>query len=417
MSWRRQVMIVFLISFLLRFLILCILGPLADPPTSYNEQCRIALYLLHGTGFVSPVGPERNDPSSWYAPGFIAFMACVMWFFGEHSNATWVTIHIANLLAQSGAMAVWFLVGRVLLGRRVAVCAAFLMTITLALPPWTSIWDTYVAMFAGSVSLAVFILFRIKSWRGYFMTGALCGATALINPFYSTSYPLWFLWKTRFMLRNKKGTMKMMQYKLLPFLVGFGLVILPWTVRNCYIFKDFFYIRGNLGFELWIGNAPSITAGNFIADFKRINPIFDKTEADRLVSMGEYAYFKACRQQALKWIADDPLRIGVLSIHKIKWFWIGQLSYEKDTFVYMVKILFFSAPGILSLIGAWLSFRQRSFSWLLQATLFIFPLPYYFTTSSIRYRQPIEPLVLLFTSVFLIWLFDKLKKFRRRRIV
>ena len=68
-GWRRQAVVVFVVALVLRLGYVGVIGKLGARPPDYREQVRIASYILHGTGFVSPVGPERDDPSSWYVPG------------------------------------------------------------------------------------------------------------------------------------------------------------------------------------------------------------------------------------------------------------------------------------------------------------------------------------------------------------
>jgi len=93
---------------------------LTAPTYPDNEQFRMAKYLLHGRSFVCPVGPERDDPSSWYAPGYIALMSGIMGVFGEATPTSMAVIRFSNILAMSLALELFFLVGCKLFGVRIA---------------------------------------------------------------------------------------------------------------------------------------------------------------------------------------------------------------------------------------------------------------------------------------------------------
>ena len=84
-------------------------GELTASTTLHNEQFKMAKYLLHGTGFVCPVGPERDDPSSWYSPGYIGLMSAIMAGLGEESAVSLAVIRLSNIAAVSVAIGLYFI--------------------------------------------------------------------------------------------------------------------------------------------------------------------------------------------------------------------------------------------------------------------------------------------------------------------
>ena len=107
MPSRRQMLVVFLAALTLRAGYVAGTGKLGAPPPDYREQVRMARYLVHGSGFVSPVGPERDDPSSWYVPGYVGLVAGVFKLCGEDSYASLAIVRLLGLLTQAGAIALW----------------------------------------------------------------------------------------------------------------------------------------------------------------------------------------------------------------------------------------------------------------------------------------------------------------------
>ena len=412
LGWRRQALLVFVCAFGVRFGYLAATHQLTKPPPPFREQVRMARYLVHGTGFVSPVGPERDDPSSWYAPGYVAGLAGVFAVFGEESATALAVARILGLLAVSGAAALAVVVGRRLLGRRAAALAALLLIFT---PSITSVaaelWDTLFITVGGMLCLTLFVFGRLEQrWR-QFLAGAVCGGVALINPCFTTCYPIWVLWN-RTWRRPGEWVKPRLGLHSATVLAGFILVILPWTIRNRVTFGEWFYLRGNLGLELWVANAPWSDGSIFAEDGRRIHPVFDDAEAARLVTGGEYNYFNDCMAEAKTVFATDPERVLRLSLRRIRWFWLGNYSERFSRVRLILKFIGFAVPGVLGLAGAVLVLRRRRRFWLLPAMLLIFPLPYYFTIPMVRYRIPLEPIVLLLTAFVLS---EMVGAIRRRR--
>lgn len=413
MPSRRQALAVCCASLLLRVTYLGFTGTLTAAPPEFNEQVRMARYLLHGTGFVSPIGPERHDPSCWYAPGYIAVLAAVFWVFGEGTSAAWVAARLLNLAALSAALGLWTLLARFYLGRRVAAVAAVLMVLSPSLTAKShDIWDTFAVTFAAALCLSVFSFTPPRRWTSACAAGMLCGATALINPCFTLCYPAWALrgWRAATRARNAPPSGRIGY--LVAVVVGFAVVVCPWTLRNRWTFGEWMYLRGNLPFELWSGNAPW-TNGFGVADGgKRLrHPVFDPDEALRLVAMGEYPYIRQCRREVTEWIRERPGECAERTLRRIAWFWLGRFAHDRSGTHSLLKAAAYTLPGALALLAALLLWPRRSVR-VLVWTLMIFPLPYYICLVMARYRLPIEPLVLVMAAAGALAIFDRWRRLR-----
>jgi len=416
MSGRRQALLVFAASFLVRCVYLITITQFTAPPPEYNEQVRMASYLLHGAGFVSPIGPERSDPSSWYPPGYIGLLTALFWLFGERTTASWVAARLLNIAAISAAVAIWTLLARYYLGRRVAAMAAVLLVLS---PSITSkahdIWDTFPACLGGALCLSMFTFYAPRRLSAAIGAGALCGTAALINPCFTLCYPVWVLWGL-WAPNMRRGRIPFFQRGpfVLSVLCGFAVVVFPWTLRNRLTFGEWFYLRGNLPFELWSGNAPW-SNGYGVSDYGRRlhHPAFDPAESERLVAIGEFAYFKQCGREVRQWLRDEPGAFVRRSINRMRWFWFGRYVHDRTWKQSVLKFAGYGVPGFLALVGTGHTLIYRRSAMVLVLTLMIFPIPYYICVTMARYRLPLEPLVLVMASAGALVLLKRFAQPRR----
>jgi 4-amino-4-deoxy-L-arabinose transferase-like glycosyltransferase len=375
-------------------------------PPDYNEQVRVARYLAHGTGFVSPVGPERDDPSCWYVPGYIALIAASFRIFGEDSAASFVAVRILDLLAQAAAIALWTIVGRYLLGRRAAALAAVLMILSPTISYMEGgVWDTFPTMLGGVLCLAVFVLVCPRGVGSHVLAGGLCGLVAMVNPCFSVCYLIWLAWGLWFQRRYRRPRAHL-AVQIAAALLGFLILIAPWTIRNRVVFGEWFYLRCNMGLEMWVGNAPW-SDGYFLAQNRQcVHPVFQKSEEDRLVQRGEFLYFKDRMREVRHWVRTEPGRVGVLVLKRIAWFWTGHYPSGLGSSRQWIKLLGLTLPGLLAVLGLFRALIRRPHCWVLPITLLVFPVPYYLSIMLPRYRVPIEPLVLLMAAFFIVGVID-----------
>ena len=415
----HKAFLVAVVTFMVFLASVGIRGQLTAPTTEFNEQVRMATYLAEGRGFICPVGPPRDDPSSWYVPGYIGVSAALIKAFGP-GPAGLAAIRIVGLVALAGAVALWFAIGRVLLGRRITSAGMVLIWLSPSLH-WKApeIWDTHWAMLAGAGVLGYFVLARPRRWTGAFLGGLLAGAAVMINPCFTLCYPFWVVWAwLRAGRRNTDdggGSLRVRpRLPLVPYaatvLAGFLLVITPWTIRNYRTFGELFYLRGNLPLELWAGNAPWADGYFFTEEGQIVHPVFNETEAQRMVELGEWGYFQACRADLLRWWQAGELRLGTLSIKRVYWFWIGRYDRLGSRTLQLFKAIGHAVPGVLAWIGAGVALWRGRRAGVLVWTLAVFPVIYYLTLALNRYRMPLEPLVLLLSAAAIVAGWDTLRR-------
>jgi hypothetical protein len=174
--------------------------------------------------------------------------------------------------------------------------------------------------------------------------------------------------------------------------LGVVLALVPWTVRNYHTFDTIFFVRSNFGLELRVGNHAGAHADIDISQARvpLRHPRTDDAEAAKLRAMGESAYMRQARAEAVHWIRENPGDFVRLTLTRIAYFWLGPLH---DPFMAFWTTLL----TLLAVAGAWQ--RLPRMTGPQQAVMLIplatFPVIYYVMAYMARYRIPIEWILLL----------------------
>jgi hypothetical protein len=209
-----------------------------------------------------------------------------------------------------------------------------------------------------------------------------------------------------------------------------ALCCVPWTIRNYVAFHRLIPLRSNFPFELWLGN----------------NDIFDENarggrrsitrteEARRYAQLGETAYMAEKWDLATSFMRAHPGLELRLAGRKFVAFWMGTespLKNFRETDSWAIRGIFLSSflTTIGTLCGVVVLWVERKkitrrrrvrragaeteedidgaegaaktpvFPFVVFPV--VFPCLYYLTHADLRYRHPIDPIVLLLTAVAL----------------
>jgi ABC-type Fe3+-siderophore transport system permease subunit len=175
----------------------------------------------------------------------------------------------------------------------------------------------------------------------------------------------------------------------------------PWTVRNYAVFHRLVPLRSNFPLELYIGN-------NENYDDKHPHYpgfITKERETIRYFRMGEVPFMDEEKHKALSFIVTHPRVELILFGQRFAAFWTGlpnalQNFLATDSWLVRTLLLCATLSGIGALAGIVVLLRRRSiYTVPLAACPIVFPLLYYITHTSLRYRHPIDPVVLLLTAI------------------
>jgi Dolichyl-phosphate-mannose-protein mannosyltransferase len=371
-----------------------------------QETGNIASALAMGKGFSSPWLRE-SGPTAYLAPVYPLLLAGVFRIFGIETIHSFFAAAALNILFSAAACLPVFYAGKRLAGLGVASVAAWFWALlpNAVVFPFEWIWDTSLSALLGATllwaTLAVAESSRRRDWSLY---GLLWGFALLTNPALGSLLPFligWAAWRAR-----GHGLAARLQRPGLA--VGCAILCcVPWTVRNYAVFHRFVPLRSNLGLELYIENNENYSAHPPPWPYN----ITREREIYRFFRMGEPAFMKEEMHKALQFIFSHPRAELRLCRLRFISFWMGTPSPLEDFLD--TRSLFLRTVFLASLLlvlgtfaGIVILFRRRdSFAFPLASFPAIFPLIYYITHASLRYRHPIDPVLVLFSAIAVSALF------------
>ena len=360
-----------------------------------QEAGHIAYALASGKGYCCVFRTETG-PTAWLAPAYPVLLAGIFRIFGSFTVGAFFAAVALNIVFSATTCAPIFYLTKRLAGAGSAAGAAWVWALFPAgiLFPFEWIWDTSLSALLGAMvlwaTLAIKDSAKIRDWCGY---GILWGLSLLTNPALGAIFPFLLGWVA---LRARKDRGLAWKYPAWTAMAAI-LCCLPWTVRNFQAFHAFIPLRSNFSFELWIGN-------NNIFDENAQGGRMSITRAEETrhyAQVGEMAYMREKRAEAVSFISAQPGLMGRLTVRRIVAFWMGTETPLKDfletdsplvRFIFVINfVLTIGTVG-----GVFVLWREKNvFVIPLAATVAIFPCLYYVTHTLLRYRHAMEPAMVI----------------------
>lgn len=364
-----------------------------------QETGNIAQALTEGRGF-SDVFRQPTGPTAWLAPVYPLLLAGIFRIFGVFTlGAFWAAVAF-NIVCSAAACVPLLYAGKRIGGVGVGAGAAWLWALfpNGYIIPFEWIWATSLAvLLATAILWATLAIERSERKRDWILYGLLWGLALMTTPTIGALAPfllLWLAWRAR---RRGRGWLAR------PVLAGVVLVLccVPWTVRNAIAFHGLVPLRSDFPFELWIGNNPVLNPHGSNPTLAEIGQI---SEYRRL---GENAFMRRKWRKALAFIGGHKRLVLWLTGRRIVAMWLGSpepfLDY-RDTGSDFVRMLFVvNGLATLGAIAGILALFWRRHPYAFPVAIFpvVYPCVYYITHASLRYRDPIDPVVLLLGAVAL----------------
>ena len=371
-----------------------------------GETGNIAMALASGKGYSSPMRSDTGA-TAWLAPVYPLMLAGIFCVFGVSTLHAFYAAAALNIIFSAATCVPIYFAGRRIAGIGAASVAAWLWAVfpNAIVIPFQWIWDTSLtALLAATILWATLVLAESRRMRDGCGYGFLWGFSLLTNPALATALPFllgWAIYRERRDVRVSGASGRIARPA-----TALGIAILccvPWTVRNYAEFHRFIPLRSNFPFELWIGN-------NEVFDDRSPNVNARVTrygEARRYGQLGETAFMEE------KWkLASEFMRTHKgLEVRLTRWrfmsFWVGSFRPVKDfenADSAWIRAIF--ALNLVTAIGGAIGisvlWRKRS-PYVIPAAAFVVvvPLVYYVTHASLRYRHPIDPILLILTAIAL----------------
>jgi 4-amino-4-deoxy-L-arabinose transferase-like glycosyltransferase len=358
------------------------------------ELGSVAASIASGHGFGSPMRLVPSGPTALFAPLYPYLLAGIFKSFGIFSYTS--SLMIRTIECAFSALTCWpiYAIGRKAFGKTIGTVAAwtwvFLPGSVYFAVDW--VWDTsLVALWMALLVAATLELRdsdRMDWWAAY---GALWGVGAMINPSLLSVLSflaLWAVWplRHRFVHAAKLA-------------VASGLIfiacIVPWTVRNYVVFHTFIPLRSNFGLEWWLDNHTQFPD-------RSVHPIDYQPELDKYVRMTEVPYMEEKKREAFDFVRAYPADATEFFLRRFVHTWLEISESPVDlwrTIPFYLKafIIANSAFSLLALLGALFALHwQNPLATPLATVLMVYPIVFYITHTGLRYRFPIDPLMVLF---------------------
>jgi len=349
-----------------------------------NEMVKEARTLAHEGTIGDPFRSMNTGPTATNPPLYPIFLAFCVWLYPSSSFHFITAVLMANLIANALAAALLPQVSTVLWGRPTPGIAAGVLSI--AASQFMAGWDvnfTQLGLILFFLGMARLVVTGVNAtWRGA-LAGLTLGVLFLMNQVVLLVALPWIV----FLLVTRRFPPREMLRFLVPFALAVLLAILPWIIRNYRIWGEF-VTRTNLGIALYTSNndcaEPSLTQELHSGCFVAMHPESNAVEAALLKSMGEPAYDRLRRDQALAWMRAHPRRLLQLALSRIAQFWFPVPTPPQRATYLIWVITLLSIPGFLLML-----YRRLPVAALFGVIFLLFPLLYYVVVSEERYRLPI----------------------------
>ena len=362
------------------------------------ETGAIAAAIASGKGFSSPLPEITTGPTAWLTPIYPYLLAGIFKLAGIFTYKSLLAMRLLDMLFS--ALTCWPIrrAATMAFGKRVGTASAWLWAV---LPdaifyPVIWVWDTALTGLCLTALVAATMKIRgsrrTSSWIGY---GALWAFSAMVNPSVLSVLPflaLWAIWPLREQLTQ---ALRLALVTSVIFMAG----IAPWSIRNYLVFHKFIPFRSTFGLVLWLGNNPEVP--DTWAPF--LYPADNPEEAAKYARMAEIPYMEEKQSEALAFMRTHPRDSMRFFFRRFAHNWLGVWDAPADmwTFMppYMKLLLFWNCLfSLLSFTGAFFAYRARSEGALpFASVMLMFPVVFYVTHTSGRYRYPMDPIMAILT--------------------
>jgi 4-amino-4-deoxy-L-arabinose transferase-like glycosyltransferase len=375
---------------------------IAAPSYDYGafgaEMGWVARSLVSGHGFSSPFLP-MTGPTALVPPLFPTLLALLFRMFGIYTaKSAFAVLTLDSIFSALTCIPIYVSLKHVA-GERPAQLAGWLW----AIYPFAiffsaaQVWDYALSSFLFATCFCFAQRLHLQErFAVWFAFGVLYGVTTLSNPSVLSLFPFLLtaaLWKVR-----RTGGRWLLRGIVT--LLALVVVVGPCAVRNDRVMHAASPIRDGFWLEFWAGNSGDTTTSNPIWAHPASNPV----EMQAFEAEGETPYLAQKQILATSFVRHHPLLFAGVSLRRAVRFWTGFWSFRSGYLhsepLDVPNVFFCTCVTLFMLRGIWRWCREdqiHAIPYLL--LLIVFPLPYYLTHSSMDYRQPIEPQIVILVAI------------------
>lgn len=405
-----------------------------DLPGIYDQISYdgLARRVVDGYGFSFAEGhwpaTRGGEPTAHWSYLYTLYLAGVYSVFGLQPV-------VARLLqaALAGVLQPWltYRLGARVFGRQVGLVAAALSAVYI-----------YFVYYAGGLLTESFyflgILWTLEcamritqpgrklGWWNWLELGLAIGVTVLLRQLFLLFVPflsLWVWWNLPLRPQTAGEPVSLARRMRWPALQGLlvaGLVVValiaPWTVRNYRAFGALVPLNTNAGFAFFWGNHP-IHGTHFMPLLPVDGSSYQDLIPAELLPLNEGQLDQALLKEGLRIVAEDPMRYLRLSWSRIPEYFKFWPSPNSGLISNISRVGSFGILLPFMLVGLWQSIgmlhRPEHPSQAAQLVLLYFFMGVYtaihlLTWTLIRYRLPVDLLLVVFAALPIVWVLDRL---------
>ncbi|HUV03472.1 MAG TPA: glycosyltransferase family 39 protein [Armatimonadota bacterium] len=361
----------------------------------------LALDMLRGNGF----------GSTYRTPLYPAVLAGIYFVFGHSHGA----VYVIQALANAASLALLMLISyRVFRTRIVGLAASGLYIIYR--PFYVSsvllLTESTAMLLVAAMVLSVLAALERRTLGRFLLAGVLAGLLSLSKAV-AILYPLALV--LVILASRSKGERSL--GLVLAMLAGTMIVILPWTIRNYNVTRQFVPIATGGGFNFWVGNWEG-----YYQKTEWVWRQYPPQLAKKLAGKSEAEQDAVFVHEALRNLKSKPLKGLELAARKFTslWFALGRGNvYMAEGIPIRLPLRKTSYLEILIMLAALVSLRLKIPDWRRKALPVVVLLVYWTagyvaTTAQSRYAVPVMPYLMMFAAYAAyrasVWVFGKLRR-------
>jgi len=357
---------------------------------------QMALNLVNGKGFVD----ETGSPTAFIPPLYYLFLASIYHIFGH----SYLVVRILQAILGSLTCFIIYKIAEIIFSRKIGLISTLISSVY---PAFTFFYYGPAGLLTETLFIFLFCLGVLLSLKSFIknslilsMTaGIFLGLATLTRPIGLFIPLVIFAW-----LIMVRTPFKKLFNISLPSLLAFLTILSPWIIRNYIVFHAI---------------VPASTAGgiNFYASHSSLarglgegwHQALQEDEALKRQGLDEAQRSDFFLKKGIKFLKDNPDKIFYLFFRNLMSFWdISCDAWGDYSSKYNISFAILLPFGLLGVIIA-LKDKNKIFSSLLLFIIIYFSFLHAIMHSAYRYRVVIEPFIIIFTVLGMVFIFNKFK--------
>jgi 4-amino-4-deoxy-L-arabinose transferase-like glycosyltransferase len=404
---KQSLMWILLLALAVRVVAAFLLGNTVSGFSGAHDEVSYSMLgqrFASGYGMTFPEGwypwIQANAPQSYYSYTISLFLAGIYALFGYHPL---VARLIMGVLSTAIVLMI-FLITRRLFNERIALLASLIAAIYAYLVFYgvTLVTET---PFTLMLLIAIYICLKIRdgeesSFFNWIVLGGALAITVLLRMAVIFFVPILLLWLGWQMQARRK-----FYHFAIPLLI-IVFAVLPFTIRNYSLWGHFSLLETQFGHVFWNGNHPGHDG-----DFHpyKVFPI----PPEVLASQNDVEITNQLLRMGIENVLRDPLHFWQLTLTRLREFFTFWPTEDSTMLANILRVFSFGLLVPFALIGLATNVNRYRDLMPIYLFLIIHTGIYAVSWTMIRYRNPLEPFLIMFAAYTITAMFRSLQ---RRRV-